>query len=33
MVVAGLLMIAGGLLAAIGIENPRRERAPQPEAV
>ncbi|HEX8157823.1 MAG TPA: MFS transporter [Solirubrobacteraceae bacterium] len=32
MVVAGLLMIAGGLLAAIGIENPRREGAVQPEA-
>lgn len=32
MVVAGLLMIAGGLLAAIGIENPRREGVAQPEA-
>jgi EmrB/QacA subfamily drug resistance transporter len=27
MIVAGLLMIAGGLIAAVGIENPRRARA------
>jgi EmrB/QacA subfamily drug resistance transporter len=32
MIVAGLLMIAGGLLAMIGIENPHREAMAQPEA-
>jgi hypothetical protein len=32
MIVAGLLMIAGGLIAAVGIENPRRRPAPADEA-
>jgi hypothetical protein len=27
MIVSGLLMIAGGLIAAVGIENPRRSEA------
>ena len=32
MIVSGLLMIAGGLLAAVGIENPRRRAEPADEA-